>query len=220
MQSNGMIREGWIEVVVGCMFSGKSDESGKRIEREKRSKFRNVLNFVPIEARREVELSNGEKVDTTEKVVSRSGKIFQAVEFERKKPEQILDYVKKHLAQGLKLTTVAIEEAHFCEPTLLDVVRTLAEVYKLRVIVVGLDQDFAGNGFGPIPSIMAEAEFVKKELAVCTMCGSQNASKSWLDPEAQKDAKGNILVGSDPYAAVCRHCHRDLRERYGMNEKK
>jgi len=75
MPSNGMIREGWIEVIVGCMFSGKSDESGKRIEREKRSKFRNVLTFVPIEARREVELSNGEKVDTAEKLVSRSGKI-------------------------------------------------------------------------------------------------------------------------------------------------
>jgi len=145
-------------------------------------------------------------------------KIFQAIEFDKGKPEQILDYVKKHLAQGLKLTTVAIEEAHFCGSTLLDIVRILAEVYKLRVIVVGLDQDFSGNGFNCIPAIMAEAEFVKKELAVCTVCGSQNASKSWLDPEAQKDAEGNVLVGSDPYSAVCRHCHRELRQKYGLTE--
>jgi len=217
MPEQGMIRDGWIEVVVGCMFSGKSNEAAKRVEKEMFSRDRTVLIFTPRQGRRKVTITtNGKKQSNKNKLLSRAGKAFKAIEFDGGKPDQIITRVKRTLAGGGKITTVAIEEGHFCAPELVRVCKTLAEKFMLRVIVAGLDQTFAGDGFGPIPALMVEAEYVTKELAVCTQCGSQNASKSWLDTRVKaKVKKGEILVGDKQYAAVCRHCYNKLVQKYG-----
>ena len=212
--AQSMVRDGWMEAVLGCMFSGKSTEAAKRVVKEKLCQNRKVLIFTPEKARRQVTLAEtGEQVDTSGKMVSRSGKIYQAIEFDGQNPQKILEHIK----DIPDLTTVVIEEAHFCSLDLVEVCKELAEVHHLRVIVVGLDQTFEGKGFGPMPAIMVEAEYVTKELAVCTECGSQNASKTWLDTrELDKVENGGVLVGDAQYRAVCRHCHRKLTARYGQ----
>jgi len=208
----GLMQQGWIEVICGCMFSGKSAEGAKRITKELFDKRRRVLIFTPTESKRQVCLSDtGEKIETDGKMVSRNGRSFTAIEFPQNTPDFILEYLSKLPEMP---TTVVIEEAHFVNSDLVRVCKILAENLKLRVIVIGLDQTFDAQGFGPIPALMVEAEFVTKELAVCVECGSQNASKSWLDTRARSALQEKILVGDDQYVALCRHCWKKYREQY------
>ncbi|MFA6537393.1 MAG: hypothetical protein WCT18_03255 [Patescibacteria group bacterium] len=211
-----LIRQGYIEVIVGCMFSGKSEEAAKRVTKESFDKNRKLLIFTPRKANREVTLTKShKKINTYNQMVSRSGKIFPAISFDENNPWEILSYVEDYLKEHDDLTTVVIEEAHFCDKDLVKVVKLLAEKYLLRVIVVGLDQTFDEEPFATVLLIMTEAEFVTKELAVCFKCGSQSASKSWLDTRALgKVEKGKILVGDKCYKPVCRHCYIDLQEKY------
>jgi len=205
-------QDGWIEVICGCMFSGKSTEAAKRIAKELLAKNREVLIFVPQEARREITLSDsGTSVSTSGKLVSRNGKSFEAIEFPKDHPSYILQYIENY---NRPITTVVIEEAHFAHFSLVQVCKHLAEDYKLRVIVVGLDQTFDDEGFGPIPALMVEAEFVTKELAVCVECGSQTANKSWLDQNVRSQLAGKILVGDEQYVALCRHCKNRYKKRF------
>ncbi|MEK7511913.1 MAG: hypothetical protein AAB575_02750, partial [Patescibacteria group bacterium] len=196
-------------VITGCMFAGKSEEAIKRITKEQYSRERHVVVFIPQKARRRVTMSNAEEIDTAGKVVSRSGKVIECVEFDETTPWEIV----RKLSPGV--TTVVIEEAHFCDNELVKVCKHLAEKCKIRVIVIGLDQTFDEEPFGPMPALMAEAEYVTKELATCTECGSQNASKSWLDSRALDNVQeGKILVGDKQYRAVCRHCYGRLADKY------
>ena len=207
-----LTQDGWIEVICGCMFSGKSTEGGKRVTKELLAKNRRPHIFVPREAKREVTISEtGETVDTEGKMVSRTGKIFEATEFDKNNPSQIITFIRQ--LDSLP-TTIVIEEAHFCDLALVDVCKELAETFRLRVIVVGLDQTFDDNGFGPMPALMVEAEFITKELAVCVECGSQNASKSWLDSRAREQLDGKVLVGDTQYLALCRHCKNKYKNQF------
>lgn len=207
-------KDGWIEVICGCMFSGKSTEAAKRVAKELLAKNREVLIFTPQESKREITLSeSGTTVNTAGKLVSRNGKVFNAIEFPKDQPSYILQYIE---SQNKPITTVVIEEAHFCHFSLVPVCKRLAEDYKLRVIVVGLDQTFDDEGFGPVPALMVEAEFVTKELAVCVECGSQTANKSWLDKNARQQLEGKILVGDSQYIALCRHCKNKFKKEYGI----
>ncbi|KKR06807.1 MAG: Thymidylate kinase [Parcubacteria group bacterium GW2011_GWC2_39_14] len=203
-------KDGWIEVICGCMFSGKSTEAAKRITKELISKNREILIFVPQESSREITLSDSStSINTSGKLVSRNGKIFSAIEFPKDQPSIILQHIE---SQNRPITTVVIEEAHFCHFSLVQVCKRLAEDYKLRVIVVGLDQTFDDEGFGPMPALMVEAEFVTKELAVCVKCGSQTANKSWLDRNEREQLEGKILVGDSQYIALCRHCKNKFKK--------
>ncbi|MBU1132365.1 thymidine kinase [Patescibacteria group bacterium] len=214
MQKSGLIQDGWIEVICGCMFSGKSEEGGKRVTKEKLSKSRIPIIFVPRKSQRKLTLTfKQEQVDATGKMVSRNGKSFDGIEFSTSNPDEIIDFIREMTDPP---TTVVIEEAHFCSDELVEVCKKLAEEFRLRVIVIGLDQKFNGEGFGPIPRLMVEAEMVTKELAVCTECGSQNASKSWLDSRERKSLEnGSILVGDTQYVALCRHCYREFEKNFG-----
>ena len=212
MEQKPIVRPGWIHVVCGCMFSGKSFTIDAIIDQERHSKIRKSLSFVPDKARRKVTLSaTGEQVDTKDKLVSRSGGISEAIEFPWDSPSIIFDYITEDL------TTVIIEEAHFCTLRLVQVCKILAEKHELRVVVGGLDQTFSEEGFGPIPALLVEADYVTKKRAVCTECGSLSASKSWLDTREKENVEnGNVLVGDSQYKAVCRHCYKLLVEQYGV----
>lgn len=176
------VNTGWIEVIAGCMFSGKTEELIRRLRRAKIAKL-NVIVFKP---RIDIRYSKEEIVSHSEQSLS-----SQVVET----PQEILEFSKN--AQ-----VVGIDEAQFFSEDLVEVCNKLADSGK-RVIVAGLDQDYRGIPFEPIPQLLAHAEYITKTLAICVKCGNP-ADKT------QRTIKTNerVVVGAaDSYEARCRKCH-------------
>ncbi|MCP5063837.1 MAG: thymidine kinase [Ignavibacteriae bacterium] len=173
---------GWIEVVAGCMFSGKTEELIRRLRRAQIAKL-NVKVFKP-------------KIDdrySKEKIVSHSEQSLSSIIVES--PQEILE-----LAEEAQV--VGIDEAQFFTEDLIDVCNQLADNGK-RVIVAGLDQDYRGIPFEPIPQLLARAEYITKTLAICMQCG--NPADRTQRTIASKD---RVVVGAtDSYEARCRKCH-------------
>jgi thymidine kinase len=142
---------GWIEVISGSMFSGKTEELIRRL---KRAKFANqkVIIFKPIS-----DVRYSEK-----KVVSHDANEIESVPVNN--ANEILKFT-----DGVEV--VAIDEAQFFDDSIVDVCNKLAN-NGMRVIVAGLDMDFKGIPFGPMPNLMAVAEFVTKVHAICTKTGN------------------------------------------------
>jgi thymidine kinase len=173
---------GWIEVIAGCMFSGKTEELIRRLRRAKIAK-QNVMIFKP-------------KIDnrySEYEIVSHSEQAMEAIIVET--PEEIL-------AQSQEADVIGIDEGQFFDNNLVDVCNKLADNGK-RVIVAGLDQDYKGEPFEPMPQLLAVAEYITKTLAICVKCG--NPADRTQRIVASKDL---VLVGStDAYEARCRNCH-------------
>jgi thymidine kinase len=184
-----MKQSGWIEVICGSMFSGKSEELIRRVRRTQFAK-QDVQVFKPAIDNRYSE----------EAVVSHNGSSVVAKPV--KNSAQILKEVKE------ETDVVAIDEVQFFDEDILDVVQILADK-GYRVIVAGLDQDFRGEPFGQVPQLMAVAESVTKLQAVCAVCGSPASRTQRLingQPASYNDPI--ILVGaSESYEPRCRHCH-------------
>jgi thymidine kinase len=179
--SNTGSRKGWIEVVCGSMFSGKTEEL---IRRMKRAKY----------ARQKVEIFKP-KIDTRyddEKVVSHNENTIPSSPVE--KAEEIL-----LLANNIEVA--GIDEAQFFDPSLVDVCNHLANK-GVRVIVAGLDMDYLGNPFGPIPDLMATAEYVTKVHAICLKCGSIANHSHRLKGENSLVELGE----TEAYEPLCRDC--------------
>ena len=173
---------GWIEVVAGCMFSGKTEELIRRLRRAKIAK-QNVMIFKP-------------KIDnrySTKDIVSHS---------EQSLPSTMVETSEEILELSKNAQVVGIDEAQFFSPDLADVCNQLANSGK-RVIVAGLDQDYRGIPFEPIPQLLAQAEYITKTLAICMNCG--NPADKTQRTIATQD---RVLVGAaDSYEARCRKCH-------------
>ncbi|MBU9724355.1 MULTISPECIES: thymidine kinase [Bacillaceae] len=182
-------REGWLEVVCGSMFSGKSEELIRRVRRASYGRQK-VQVFKP-----QIDNRYSEK-----EVVSHNGNKVYAMPIE--KASSILDLLEKDTQ------VVAIDEVQFFNEDVVDVVQALAD-QDLRVIVAGLDQDFRGEPFGHVPTLMALAETVTKLQAICLTCGSPASRTQRLingKPASYDDPI--ILVGaSESYEPRCRHCH-------------
>lgn len=184
-----MKQTGWIEVICGSMFSGKSEELIRRVRRAQYGKL-NVQVFKPAIDNRysdeAVVSHNGTSVIA--KPVSHSFSILEEV-----MPETDL---------------VGIDEAQFFDAGIVEVAQELAN-RGYRVIAAGLDQDFRGEPFGPMPKLMALAENVTKLQAICLVCGSPASRTQRLingKPASYDDPI--ILVGaSESYEPRCRHCH-------------
>jgi thymidine kinase len=181
---------GWIEVVCGSMFSGKTEELIRRVKRATIARQK-VQVFKP-------------RLDTRffpTMVTSHSGAQLDATPVER--AEQILQMLQPDTE------VVAVDEAQFFDWAISEVCTELAN-RGLRVIVAGLDTDFRGEPFGPMPVLMAEAEQVDKLQAICQVCGAPASRTQRLingAPAAFDDPV--ILVGaSECYEARCRMCHR------------
>lgn len=174
-------RQGWIEVVCGSMFSGKTEEL---IRRMKRAQF----------ARMKVEIFKP-SVDTRYhevKVVSHDANEIHST------PVQSSSNIPL-LAAGCDV--VGIDEAQFFDEGLVDVCNQLA-AQGIRVIVAGLDMDFRGKPFGPVPALMATAEYVTKVHAICMRCGN-------LANHSHRIVKNESLVHlgeKDSYEPLCRDC--------------
>jgi len=180
---------GWIEVICGSMFSGKTEELIRRVRRAVIAR-QQVQVFKPILDARY----------SAEKVSSHDGLHWDAIAVPA--ADAILDQVKD------STDVVAIDEAQFFDWAIVDVCERLAQRGK-RVIVTGLDMDFRGEPFGPMPVLMAQAEMVDKLQAICAVCGAPASRTQRLIngvPANYDDPQ--ILVGAhEVYQARCRRCH-------------
>ena len=175
-------RLGWIEVVTGSMFSGKSEELIRRVRRAQIARQR-VQIFKPRIDSRYAE----------DHIVSHS---------DMKLPSEVVGSAAEILERlDNRTEVVGIDEGQFFDASLIDVANTLAD-RGLRVIVAGLDQDYMGRPFDPMPQLMAVAEYVDKTLAICVRCGAP-ANRS----QRLVAATDRVVVGgSHEYEARCRRC--------------
>lgn len=173
---------GWIEVIAGSMFSGKSEELIRRLNRARIAR-QNVQVFKPkIDARYSVE-----------EIASHSGQKHESM------PVTTSADLMAEIADETQV--VGIDEAQFFDMGLIDAVNELAARGK-RVIIAGLDQDYTGKPFEPMPQLLSIAEFITKTHAICVKCGSTaNYSQRTVESEER------VEVGaSDKYEARCRKC--------------
>jgi len=182
--------EGWIEIICGSMFSGKTEELLRRIRRAEIAR-RKILVFKPqIDNRfgREQVASHVGKARTEATPVTSA--------------REILDLIRPDTE------VVAIDEVQFFDWTIADVCGILANA-GIRVIAAGLDQDFRGEPFGPMPLLMALAEQVDKLQAICVVCGAPaSRTQRLIDGRPARYDDPIILVGgSESYEARCRRCH-------------
>lgn len=180
---------GSIEVVCGSMFSGKTDELIRRLIRATIAKQK-VQVFKPaIDIRYAVE-----------KVTSHAGSNFDAIPIE--KATAILEKLDKDT------TVVGIDEAQFFDPEIVPVARQLA-ARGMRVIAAGLDTDFRGEPFGPMPILMSIAEHVDKLHAICMVCGGEaSRTQRLVNGKPAKFDDPVVIVGaSEMYEARCREHH-------------
>lgn len=186
---DGQPGHGWIEVVCGSMFSGKTEELIRRVRRAKIARQK-VQVFKPA-------------LDTryaAEKVTSHNGLDTAAVPV--KSTRTLLELVEPDT------NVVAIDEVQFFDLDVVSVCQSLAE-RGLRVIVAGLDMDFRGEPFGPMPLLMAEAEQVEKLQAICVVCGTPaSRTQRLIDGHPASYDDPIVLVGgSESYEARCRLHH-------------
>ncbi len=183
MKASSVGRRGCVEIVCGSMFSGKTEELLRRMKRARLAKLK-VMLFKPRVDDRYDEV----------KVVSHEGLNADAIPVAS--GEEILA-----LARPDEIAVVGIDEVQFFDQAIVPVVESLAN-RGVRVICAGLDQDYRGLPFGPMPSLMCIAEFVTKLHAVCTQCGAPACRSQRL-----LATEGQLFVGgSAAYEARCRQC--------------
>lgn len=175
---------GWIEVICGCMFSGKTEELQRRLKRLDIAKVPFKL-FKP---------QNDDRYDA-DKVCSHSGEHTPASSVGRQETLGILD-------AGRDVPVIAFDEVQFFGPDIVDVAVRFAMDGK-RVIVAGLDLDCWGRPFGPMPNMLAVAEKITKLQAVCVRCGSEKATRSLRTTGGLEQ----VQVGAaESYEALCFSC--------------
>ncbi|MBK9097707.1 MAG: thymidine kinase [bacterium] len=173
---------GWIEVITGCMFSGKTEELIRRLRRAQIAK-QNVKIFKP-------------------KIDSRYSEKSIVSHNEQSLPSILIEDVIEILSYADDAQVIGIDEAQFFNEGIVHICNLLASKGK-RVIVAGLDQDYTGKPFEPIPQLLAVAEYITKEHAICVICGNP------ADKTQRKIAESErVIVGAaDIYEARCRKCH-------------
>jgi thymidine kinase len=174
--------QGWIEVIVGSMFSGKSEELIRRLRRAQIAK-QQVQTFKPV-------------VDdrfATHQIVSHSDMRIDS--------RAVVSAAELRRCVAADTEVVGIDEGQFFDPELPAVCSALADG-GVRVIVAGLDQDYLGKPFEPMPQLLAIAEYITKTLAICMVCGSPANHTQRLVASGDR-----VLVGAQGiYEARCRSC--------------
>ena len=177
---------GWIEVICGSMFSGKTEELIRRLRRAEIARQR-VEIYKPA-----IDIRYGE-----ENVVSHNETAIQST------PVQAASQI---LLLAHNVDVVGIDEAQFFDNELSSVCNLLADE-GVRVIVAGLDMDYLGKPFGPIPSLMATAEYVTKVHAICIRCGNLAQYSNRI----VKDDKLVMLGETESYEPLCRKCYMETK---------
>jgi len=173
---------GWIEVICGSMFSGKTEELIRRLRRAQIARLNTAIFKPSIDTRY-----------SEEHIVSHNQD--KLVSYTVKKSDDILDIVKD-------ATVVGVDEAQFFDDNIVNVCKELARRGK-RVVVAGLDTDYRGLPFGPMPALMCEADFLEKLRAICVVCGNPAS----YTQRTIKDSHQVLLGETDVYEARCRNCY-------------
>ena len=173
---------GWIEVIVGSMYSGKTEELIRRLRRAQIARQR-VEIFKPA-------------------VDDRYAKDHIVSHSDLRIPSRTVKTAREVLKYAHEAQVIGIDEGQFLGPKLVEVCQKLARKGK-RVIVAGLDQDYRGRPFEPMPQLLAIAEYITKALAICMVCGGP-ANRTY-----RKVKRGGRVVvgGSELYEARCRRCY-------------
>jgi thymidine kinase len=180
--SRSTARPGWVEVITGSMFSGKSEELIRRVRRAQIARQRVQLFKPRVDDRfGPDEIVSHSDMKMPSQVVASAGEVLERVQPETE--------------------VVAIDEGQFFDLSLVGVVNALAD-RGVRVIVAGLDQDYRGRPFEPMPQLMAVAEYVDKTLAICMQCGAAANRSQRLVASTDRVVVG----GAQQYEARCRHC--------------
>jgi len=187
-RENNPLKRGCIEVVCGSMFSGKTEELIRRLNRAKIARQK-VEIFKPAVDTRYDDVN----------VVSHNENSIHSTPVETS--SQILLYAED-------ASVIGIDEAQFFDDELFNVCNQLAD-RGVRVIVAGLDMDYLGNPFGPIPKLMAIAEDVTKVHAICMQCGNL----AHYSHRTVKNDKLVMLGEKDTYEPLCRNCFNDLKSK-------
>lgn len=178
---------GWIEVICGPMFSGKTEELIRRLRRAQIA--RQAVAIVKPET---------DNRYATDRLVSHNQQTI---------PSRVCASPGEVLEVGRGAEVIGIDEVQFFDPAIAGVCERLADEGK-RVIVAGLDQDYTGRPFEPVPQLLAMAEYITKTLAICVRCGNP-ANRT----QRVGAATGRIAVGStELYEARCRRCFEPPRE--------
>jgi thymidine kinase len=186
--------DGLVEVITGSMFCGKTDELIRRLRRATIARQK-VQVFKPSIDTRYAE----------QKVTSHAGSNYEAIPIQKAK--DLLTHLEKDT------TVVAVDEAQFFDEEIIPIVQKLAE-RGLRVIVAGLDMDFRGEPFGPMPAMMAMAERIDKLQAICMVCGEPASRTQRLvnDKPAHFHDPVVIVGAAEMYEARCRQHHQVPRD--------
>ena len=178
---------GWIEVICGSMFSGKTEELIRRLRRAQIAQMEIAIFKPKIDSR----YSEGHIV---------SHNHIKMESYIVDDPNDILDIAKEH-------EVIGIDEAQFFDNSLINTCKELASSGK-RVVVAGLDTDYRGIPFGPMPEIMCEADYLDKLRAICVKCGNPASYTQRTSSDS-----GQVVIGElDKYEARCRNCFQAPRE--------
>lgn len=178
---------GWIEVICGSMFSGKTEELIRRVRRAQIAKM-NTMIFKP-------------QVDdrySPKHIVSHN---------QLKLDSQMVNTADEILSKSQNAEVIAIDEAQFFDDDIVEICKILAK-QKKRVIVAGLDTDYRGEPFGPMPHLMCEADYVDKLRAICVECGNP----ATYTQRTSKDKQRVVIGETDIYEARCRNCYEPPQE--------
>lgn len=187
-------KEGWIEVVTGPMFAGKTEELLRRVKRLEYAK-KNIVVFKPLMDDR----------FSINEVVSHNNNRTKSVNIS--KASQIFDYIND------KTDVVAIDEVQFLDEEAVGIIEYMASK-GIRVIVSGLDKDFRGEPFSFMPNLIAIAEYVTKLTAICVVCGDPaTRTQRIVNKKPARYIDPIVLIGAEEsYEARCRSCHKVYRK--------
>ncbi len=175
-------RSGWIEVICGSMFSGKTEELIRRLKRAKIAGQKVEIFKPTTDTRYDVQ-----------NVVSHDANSILATP---------IGHSTKLLELADNVSVIGIDEAQFFDNELADVCQNLA-LKGTRIIIAGLDMDYKGNPFGPMPNLLAVAEYITKVHAICHHCGNLATHSFRLSEE-----EGTVVLGEkERYEARCRTCY-------------
>jgi thymidine kinase len=183
-------QDGWIEVISGVMFSGKSEELLRRVRRALIAKKRVQVFKSHLD----------ERYGSVFNVTSHDGHCAQAI------PVSTSLQIAEAVQEGTQV--VAIDEAQFLDAGIVRVANALANT-GIRIILAGTDMDFRGEPFGPIPDLLAVAEKIDKLHAICVRCGDLATRNQRLIDGHPAPAEGPTIQvgGAESYEARCRRCH-------------
>jgi thymidine kinase len=187
-------KDGWIEVICGPMFAGKTEELLRRVKRLEYAK-QNIVVFKPLIDNRFAE----------NEVVSHNNNRTKSVNISR--AAQIFDHVDSDT------DVVAVDEIQFLDEEAVQICEFLAEK-GIRVIVSGLDRDFRGEPFSFMPRLLAIAEYVTKLTAICVKCGiPATRTQRIVNGKPARYDDPIVLIGAEEsYEARCRQCHKVYRK--------